>query len=106
MRGYPKGRLSKQDFENLLAMPEYADLAREELEEMLALKDDTATIDFTPVYALNDSDRIIKTIDNPSPLWKIVGFSCKEELSSIVSKCSVDKINTINEVNQCITAMK
>lgn len=100
---------TKQDYENLLSMPEYADLASEELEEMLALKDDTATIDFTPVYALNDSDLIIKTIDNPSPLWKIVGFSCfscKEELSSIVSKCSVDKINTINEVNQCITAMK
>ena len=41
MKGYPKNIATKQDFINLLAMPEYREMAEKELRVLQGMSDDT-----------------------------------------------------------------
>ena len=75
MRGYPNGPLTKRDYENLLAMPEYAKQAKEDLVRLAAVDDAKATVE----QGTEDSPNPVE-IDNPIPMWKRAGFKDKDEL--------------------------
>lgn len=97
MRGYPKGRLSKQDFENLLAMPEYAEQAKADLARIAAIDDSMVTVDRGTIEKPD-----IKQIPNPKLLHVQLGFSDKASVLSILSKSSLSR----GDASSCITAMK
>lgn len=75
MRGYPKGPLTKRDYENLLSMPEYAKQAKEDLARLAAIDDTKITVD----QGTEKSPKLME-IDNPTPMWKRAGFKDKDEL--------------------------
>lgn len=75
MRGYPKGPLTKRDYENLLTMPEYEKRAKEDLARLAAIDDSKITVD----QGTETSPKLIE-IDNPMPVWKLAGFKDKAEL--------------------------
>lgn len=77
MRGYPKGPLMKQDYKNLLTMPEHAAKAKADLAKLAAIDDDKITVDKgTEAAAPN-----LVEITNPLPAWKRAGFENKAELT-------------------------
>lgn len=76
MRSYPRFPLTKVDFQNLLAMSEYAERARAELRELAALDDEYATVDQGTEGAAPD----IQQIPNPLPGWKRAGFASRDEV--------------------------
>ena len=75
MRGYPNGSLTKRDYENLLAMPEYEKRAKADLAKLAAIDDSKITVD----QGTETSPKLIE-IDNPMPIWKRAGFKDKAEL--------------------------
>jgi hypothetical protein len=78
MRGYPKGPLSKRDYENLLSMPEHADKAKADLARLATIDDSKITIDEgTP------EESRLKEIINPLPMWKRAGFKDAAEVASL-----------------------
>jgi hypothetical protein len=80
MRGYPKGPLTKRDYENLLAMPEHAEKAKADLSRLAAVDDSKITIDEgTPEAPM------LKEIDNPMQAWKRAGFEDKAALTGLVA---------------------
>lgn len=81
MRGYPRGPLSKQDYENLLSMPEHAERAKKELEKLASIDDSIATIETGTTEKSS-----IEVIDNPAPRWKQLGFKSKDDVMSLFSK--------------------
>lgn len=85
MRGYPKYVATKQDFLNLLAMPEYKAQALEELKNIVSLDDSTA-MRATIQIDLNDPRKgwnMVK-IENPLPLWRLKGFASRQEVVDII----------------------
>lgn len=90
MRGYPKGRLTKQDFENLVKMPEHADQAMADMAKLAAISDDKITVD----QGTKDEPDLVE-IENPLPAWKLAGYNDREELTGVAS---TNKIQT-EEVN-------
>ena len=77
MRGYPKGSLTKQDYENLLSMPEYASQAKADLTKLAAIDDEKISVD----QGTEKASKLVE-ISNPLPLWKRAGFGSKTELVS------------------------
>ena len=75
MKGYPKGFLIKQDYINLLSMPEYAKQAKEDLARLAAIDDAKVTVE----QGTEDSPNPVE-IDNPMPIWKRAGFRDMDEL--------------------------
>ena len=87
MRGYPKHVATKQDFLNLLSMPEYKAKAITDLKSIADLKDDKATIATTLKDSKNPEKGFnTKTIDNPNPVWKQKGFKNKKEILDLVAR--------------------
>lgn len=78
MRGYPKGLLNKQDYENLLKTSEYAERAKSDLVKLAAIDDDKVVME----VGTEDDPRSVK-IDNPMPAWKLAGFKDKSKLLSL-----------------------
>lgn len=78
MRGYPRGQLTKTDYENLLAMPEYTAKAKEDLAKLAAIDDSKITVD----QGTQDAPKPVQ-ISNPLPAWKRAGFKDKAELSTL-----------------------
>jgi len=86
MKGYPKVIATKQDYENLLKMPEFAKRALADLE---ALAKDTAkvTVAVEPIDAKDmKSEWVTREIDNPMPTWKLKGFVSLKELNDLIAK--------------------
>jgi hypothetical protein len=83
MNGYPKHINCKQDYINLLALPEHqartiADLvAIRDLDDSKALR----------VVSMDEKTGEAKTeaIDNPMPLWKVKGFARREEVAELIA---------------------
>jgi hypothetical protein len=75
MRGYPKGPLTKRDYENLLAMPEHEKRAKEDLARLAAIDDTKITVD----QGTEKSPKLME-IGNPMPMWKRAGFKDKDAL--------------------------
>jgi hypothetical protein len=82
MRGYPKGPLTKRDYENLLSMPEYAKQAKEDLARLAAIDDAKVAVE----QGTKDSSKPVE-IDNPMPAWKRAGFRDMDELLALSSRC-------------------
>ena len=87
MRGYPKGPLSKTDYENLLTMPEHVETAKADLEKLAAVDDSKIMVD-------QGTEKPVQ-ISNPLPAWKRAGFRDKAELSAMAVKPTADE--TISE---------
>jgi hypothetical protein len=80
MRGYPKGPLSKQDFENLLNMPEHAKRAKAGLTTLASMDDDKIIVDRG-----TEAAPVLVPIDNPQPAWKRAGFARKLDLARMAT---------------------
>ena len=78
MRGYPKGFLTKQDYINLLSIPEFAARTRAGLAELAAQDDSMITVD----RGTEDAPKI-EMIENPLPAWKRAGFKDRAELENL-----------------------
>lgn len=85
MREYPKHVATKQDYLNLLVMPEYNHQALEDLKKIFTLNDELAQI-ATTLIDQKDPDKgwNVKTIKNPMPLWKQKGFASKQEIAETI----------------------
>lgn len=85
MRGYPKCVATKQDYANLLAMPEHKARASEELKNIVSLNDSMVRKATTPIDP-NDHSKGYNTkeIENPMPSWKQKGFASRQEVADIV----------------------
>jgi len=85
MRGYPKYIPTKQDYINLLAIPEHKARALGDLEGLYA-DDDTLIMTTTELIDPRDpmSDWKQELKPNPSPLWKQKGFADRTELAKII----------------------
>lgn len=86
MRGYPSGPKTKQDFRNLLTMPEHRERALAELQAIYCLQDDTTTVDETPADAAPDAERVLRIIENPLPVWKQNGFKSRAEVLELIGE--------------------
>lgn len=84
MKGYPKYINCKQDYINLLAEPEHKAQAIEDLKAIRDMDDDkalrTISIDETTGEAVTEE------IDNPMPLWKVKGFSSRQEVADLIAE--------------------
>ena len=78
MRDYPKGQLSKVDYENLLSMKEHSEQAKADLKKLASIDDSKIVVD----RGTEKSPNIVEIV-NPSPLWKQAGFKDKKELSDL-----------------------
>lgn len=90
MRGFPAHINTKQDFENLLKIPEYKTQAKAELEILKQHKDDKikkATTQINP----NDPESEWNTIEvtNPHPKWKRMKFKNKKEVADLLAAVEV-----------------
>ena len=83
MRNYPQYIATKQDFINLLAIPEHRKQALDDLKKILDVADDKAERTISIDEATNVA--VIEIIDNPYPLYKIKGFHSREDLSDLVA---------------------
>ena len=85
MRGYPKYIPTKQDYLNLLAIPEHRERALADMEGLYA-NDDTLIMTTTELIDPEDpmSDWNQELLPNPSPLWQQKGFAGRTELAKII----------------------
>lgn len=85
MKGYPKHIATKQDFLNLLAMPEYKTQALTDLKRIVLLNNITVRKATTPIDP-NDHTKGYNTeeVENPLPLWKQKGFTNRQEAADII----------------------
>ncbi|MCK9570983.1 hypothetical protein M0R72_18690 [Candidatus Pacearchaeota archaeon] len=75
MRSYPRFPLGRQDYINLLSMPEHAERARADLQTLAALDDDYVAVD----QGTEDAPDL-QEIPNPLPAWKRAGFGSRDEV--------------------------
>jgi hypothetical protein len=81
MKGYPKEFLIKQDYVNLLSMPEYAKQAKSDLLKLIEIEDSKVTTD----RGTNEKSDLVE-IDNPMPAWKIAGFKDRDGMITLSAK--------------------
>jgi hypothetical protein len=103
MKGYPKYIATRQDFVNLLSMPEYRKQALADLQVIYDLDDEKATKtlsikesdkkEIEPELSLKSAvigakikrnDAELEVISNPMPLWKIKGFKSREDVKKLM----------------------
>lgn len=85
MKGYPKHVATKQDYINLLAMPEYKAQALEDLKRLYEFKDDSVQKATTLIDPLDKSKGWnTMAIKNPNPMWKQKGFASRKEVANII----------------------
>ena len=86
MKGYPKFVAVKQDFVNLLDMPEFKEQALADLQAIYDLQDDKATR-ATTLIDESDPEKGYNTeeIDNPNPVWKQKGFASRAEVLELIN---------------------
>ena len=86
MKGFPKHINTKQDFNNLLAMPEFKERAIAELKRIKNLNDSKimkATTQKDPEDPESDWNTI--EITNPNPKWKQLAFKSEKELTDLIT---------------------
>jgi len=84
MKGYPKYINCKQDYLNLLAEPEHQEQAIEDLKVIRDMEDDKAL----RVVSMDEEtgEETTEEIDNPMPLWKVKGFSSRQEVADLITE--------------------
>ena len=86
MKGYPKTIATKQDFENLLSIPEFRERALADLRRIRDAKD-TKAVKATTFIDPDDPEKGYNTeeIANPMPLWKRKGFGSMKEVGDLIT---------------------
>ena len=84
MQGYPKHIATKQDFLNLLSQDEFREQAIADLKKIYETKDDVVIQVVSG--SEEEGDLVTKEIENPMPLWRIKGFSSREEIADIITQ--------------------
>ena len=86
MRGYPRLIATKQDFINLLAVPEFKAQALSDLQAVYDLQDDT--LERVVSFDTDDKGQMInivtETVDAPMPKWKRMGFESRAEILNLM----------------------
>jgi hypothetical protein len=91
MHGYPEIVATKQDFINLLSMPEYRSRAKKDLEKLSKINDSIVT---QVVSGSEETkDLIQKQIKNPKPIWKMKGFPSREDVDDLLEVSNVKSEN-------------
>jgi len=84
MKGYPKHIATKQDFLNLLSYKEFKEQALENLKKIYEAQDDTV------IRVVSGSEEegnlVTEKIENPMPLWKVKGFSSRQEVADLITE--------------------
>jgi len=87
MKGYPGVIARRQDFVNLLAIPQYRGKALEALKKLYAIADDTITVAATLIEPTHPKLGYNTTqVPNPNPLWRQKGFESKEDLKGLIDQ--------------------
>jgi hypothetical protein len=86
MKGYPKHINTKQDLDNLLAMPEFKTRALADLKRIQAVAVKEATVTRVVSGSQEKGDLVTEEIPNPMPIWKRIGFKDKKELDTLESE--------------------
>jgi len=75
---------AKQDFVNMLSMPQYKQRALAELQSIY----DTDDVSATRVISgdAKTGDLVTEEIKNPKPLWMRKGFSSKDEVLQLINQ--------------------
>ncbi len=82
MIGYPKIIAVKQDFINLLEIPEYKAQALIDLQKIVDFQDDQVK---KSTSISRDYEEYI-VIDNPNPIYKQKGFAIRQEVIDLITK--------------------
>ena len=87
MKGYPNRVATKEDFLNLLAMPEHKAHAIADLKAIRDI-DDAKVTKATTLIDPEDPEKGYNTelITNPLPIWKQKGFSSRAEVTELIEK--------------------
>lgn len=85
MRGYPKYVATKQDYLNLLSVPEHRAAALAKLKALLELDDDTVIA--LKDRKIGDLHEVRETVEipHPYPRWRRIGFRSKEEVKKFIA---------------------
>jgi len=83
MKGYPRHVATKQDFLNLLADPSFKQRAIADLAAIRDAADDKAT---RTISINEDGTAVTEEIDNPMPLWKVKGFSSRQDVIDLIGE--------------------
>lgn len=78
MIGYPKIIATRQDYINILSMPEYKDRCVIDLQKIVDFQDDT-------VRQSIDENSYIE-IPNPNPIYKQKGFGTRQEIIDLINQ--------------------
>ena len=89
MRGYPKVVATRQDFINLLNMPEFRARA---LADLQAIYDANGATALRVVSGSEQAgDLVTAEIDNPMPAWKRKAFGSRDAVKKLMEESSSDK---------------
>lgn len=85
MRGYPKVIATKQDFINLLALPECKEQALVDLKAVYDLQDDTMerVVSYDKDEAGQMTNVVTETVPAPMPKWKRMGFASRQDVMDL-----------------------
>lgn len=87
MRGYPKIVATKQDFINLLAVPEFKEQTLADLQAVYDLQDDTMEV--VKSYDKDEAGKMInvvmETLPAPMPKWRRMGFASREDVLTLIN---------------------
>ena len=86
MKGFPKHINTKQDFDNLLGMPEFKEQTIAELKRIKTLNASKITKATTQIDP-KDPESEWNTIEvtNPNPKWKQLAFKSKKALTDLIT---------------------
>jgi hypothetical protein len=87
MKGFPKNIATKQDFLNLLVIPEYKEQTIEALCKIRDLDDSMATRTVRIDDATGEAET--EQIVNPMPAWKQKGFASRDAISALITEWEV-----------------
>jgi hypothetical protein len=85
MKGYPKHINTKQDLDNLLAMPKFKGRALADVKRLQAQAVAEAKVIQVVSGSEETKDLVTKEINNPSLRWKALGFKDKKQLDDLVT---------------------
>lgn len=86
MRGYPKHIGNKQDFDNLLSMPEFRDRAMADLKQLKSHIETNAKVTKVISGDAEKGDLVTEQIDHPSPRHVRMGFKDAADLDGLIAK--------------------
>ena len=91
MRGYPKYVATKQDYLNLLSMPEYRERALSDLAALFELDEEEVIVCKDRKNRDIHAERATEKKPNRLPTWKRKGFASRNELEHLIKQQRKDE---------------